>query len=86
MSDLLTGQDFLDGQLHLLPVHSVGDLSDGQHQGGNVPTITNNKIIFKKRRKITLKQSVSFYLHAIFNNHIEKRASVQVFRPHQLLT
>ncbi len=47
MRDLLTGQDFLDGQLHLLPVHGVGDLGDGQHQGGNVPFNTENKIIQK---------------------------------------
>jgi hypothetical protein len=45
LSDLLTGQDFLDGQLHLLPVHGVGDLSDGQHQGGNVPINIKYKII-----------------------------------------
>jgi hypothetical protein len=42
MSDLLTGQDFLDSKLHLLPVHGVGDLSDGQDQGGNVPIKTEN--------------------------------------------
>jgi hypothetical protein len=45
MSDLLTGQDFLDSELHLLPVHGVRDLSDGQDQGGNVPINTENKII-----------------------------------------
>jgi hypothetical protein len=45
MRDLLTGQDFLDSQLHLLPVHGVGDLSDRQDQGGNVPINTDNKII-----------------------------------------
>jgi hypothetical protein len=51
MSDLLTGQDFLDGQLHLLPVHGVRDLSDGQDQGGNVPINTENKIIFKNYKR-----------------------------------
>ncbi len=51
MRDLLTGQNFLDRQLHLLPVHGVGDLSDGQDQGGNVPINKENKIRFKKITK-----------------------------------
>jgi hypothetical protein len=47
----LTSQDFLDGQLHLLPVHGVGDLSDGQDQGGNVPINTKGTKLYKNYKK-----------------------------------
>ncbi len=60
MSDLLTGQDFLDGQLHLLPVHGVGDLSDGQDQGRNVPINTDNKI-----NKIKMQQWCFYFCDAL---------------------